>query len=121
MNEELKKAVTEAYNDCMSAVNKIKNDPFTMMASVSAASPSDWMRAMADDINREISNRGREALKPPRHKRTVWINVYGDHASVFKEKYLADASITINSWVGGTLERIACIRVDLDFEEGEGL
>ena len=57
----------------------------------------------------------------PRHKRTVWLNVYGEHISVHEEKYHADASITINSWVGGTLDRIACIKVDLDFEEGEGL
>jgi hypothetical protein len=50
----------------------------------------------------------------PRHKRTVWVNVYpektaGDHTT----KELADFYATRN--------RIACIKVELDFEEGEGL
>ena len=50
----------------------------------------------------------------PRHKRTVWLNVYPssivwDHTT--KEKADKFASY----------ERIACIKVELDFEEGEGL
>ena len=49
----------------------------------------------------------------PRHKRTVWLNVYVDEAtSVHRSKESADFH---------NLFRIACIRVDLDFEEGEGL
>jgi len=51
----------------------------------------------------------------PRHKRTVWVNVFSDFAiSVgFASKERADLYADKN--------RIACIRVDLDFQEGEGL
>jgi hypothetical protein len=51
----------------------------------------------------------------PRHKRTVWLNVYGSgivpEACSAKER--ADFYAGCN--------RIACIKVELDFEEGEGL
>lgn len=47
----------------------------------------------------------------PRHKRTVWINVHDFHCFVWSSKEHADTQ-------GG---RIACIKIDLDFEEGEGL
>lgn len=51
----------------------------------------------------------------PRHKRTVWINVYEGKPfyGIFHTEYDAD---TFSS-----RHRIACIKVDLDFEEGEGL
>jgi hypothetical protein len=51
----------------------------------------------------------------PRHKRTVWLNVYDGNPMVqaFKDRTLADN----NAWHS----RIACIKVDLDFQEGEGL
>jgi hypothetical protein len=50
----------------------------------------------------------------PRHKRTVWLNVYGrpDDVTAYNDKWKADQSVS---------PRIACIKVDLDFEEGEGL
>jgi len=52
---------------------------------------------------------------PPRHKRVVWLNVYGSgivpEACSSKER--ADLAAGHN--------RIACLRVELDFEEGEGL
>jgi len=49
----------------------------------------------------------------PRHKRTVWVNVYADNTnSVYGTKMRAD---------GDKHLRIACIKVELDFEEGEGL
>ena len=50
----------------------------------------------------------------PRHKRTVWVNVYGrpDDVTAYNDKWKADQSDS---------PRIACIKVDLDFEEGEGL
>jgi len=49
----------------------------------------------------------------PRHKRTVWVNVYGHCLSYYSNKEDADM------FAGG--HRIACIKVELDFEEGEGL
>ena len=49
----------------------------------------------------------------PRHKRTVWVNVYEDNKiTAHPSKEFADQY---------TFERIACIKVELDFEEGEGL
>ena len=50
----------------------------------------------------------------PRHKRTVWLNVYGrpDDVTAYSDKWKADQSVS---------PRIACIKVELDFEEGEGL
>ena len=51
----------------------------------------------------------------PCHKRTVWLNMYGTGIipEVCSSKERADAAAGCN--------RIACIKVDLDFEEGEGL
>lgn len=50
----------------------------------------------------------------PRHKRTVWLNVYGrpDDVTAYNCRWKADQSV---------FPRIACIKVELDFEEGEGL
>jgi hypothetical protein len=50
----------------------------------------------------------------PRHKRTVWLNLYDDSPNVigWNSKNEADAP---------GAKRLACIKVDLDFEEGEGL
>ena len=53
----------------------------------------------------------------PRHKRTVWLNAYkecmGMHLGMHLSRETADGIAMKN--------RIACIKVDLDFEEGEGL
>lgn len=50
----------------------------------------------------------------PRHKRTVWINVVDDldYWHVYTSKENADKF---------SHGRIACLKVDLDFQEGEGL
>lgn len=50
----------------------------------------------------------------PRHKRTVWLNVYP--SSMF-----GYATTREKADLCASPERIACIKVDLDFEEGEGL
>ena len=51
----------------------------------------------------------------PRHKRTVWINMYGTGivGETCSSKQHAD--------LAAACYRIACIKVELDFEEGEGL
>ena len=51
----------------------------------------------------------------PRHKQTVWLNVYEDGIAAYQhdDKEFADFR--------AGLTRIACIKVELDFEEGEGL
>ena len=48
----------------------------------------------------------------PRHKRTVWLSVF--HHNVM-------ASFTSEGAKSIGYGRIACIKVELDFEEGEGL
>lgn len=50
----------------------------------------------------------------PRHKRTVWLNVC-EHVVMgcYENKWEADSC--------AGKDRLACIKVDLDFEEGEGL
>ena len=51
---------------------------------------------------------------PPRHKQTVWLNVYGP------ESYTSHHS---RQQADDERDRkcLACIKVELDFEEGEGL
>ena len=50
----------------------------------------------------------------PRHKRTVWVNCYPNgRYLMWKNKRTADTLRDSGA--------IACIRVELDFEEGEGL
>ena len=46
----------------------------------------------------------------PRHKRTVWVNVYPDEVFTHHHQRVPNRK-----------DRIACVKVELDFEEGEGL
>jgi hypothetical protein len=48
----------------------------------------------------------------PRIKRTVWINVYEDDCDAFQHKAPADCHVE---------NRLACVKVEIDCEEGEGL
>jgi len=52
----------------------------------------------------------------PRHKRTVWLNVYEQSTSIWDSKEHADSRASRAS-----CGRIACIKVELDFAEGDGL
>ena len=49
----------------------------------------------------------------PRHKRTVWVTVYP-----MNRYHISDENIQHDIYPP---RRIACIKVELDFEEGEGL
>jgi hypothetical protein len=49
----------------------------------------------------------------PRHKRTVWVTVYP-----MNRYYISDENIQCDIYPP---KRIACIKVELDFEEGQGL
>jgi hypothetical protein len=49
----------------------------------------------------------------PRHKRTVWVTVYP-----MNRYQISDENIQCDIYPP---KRIACIKVELDFEEGEGL
>jgi len=51
----------------------------------------------------------------PRHKRTVWLNVYGGDWDAYTAESKKDADKNASD------DRIACIKVELDFQEGEGL
>jgi hypothetical protein len=73
-----------------------------------------WMESGRCFSNAEESNRDLIEVRP-RHKRTVWLNVYGSGIvpEVCSSKERADCNAGCN--------RIACIKVDLDFAEGDGL
>jgi hypothetical protein len=49
----------------------------------------------------------------PRIKRTVWVNVFPHTTAMFSHKLDADA------YAGSA--RLACVKVEIDCEEGEGL
>ena len=49
----------------------------------------------------------------PRIKRTVWVNVYSNGFSGWTDRKTADAN--------SSFTRFACIKVEIDCEEGEGL
>ena len=50
----------------------------------------------------------------PRIKRTVWLNVYPDKTGDYSQlRSLADSL--------ATKDRLACVKVEIDCEEGEGL
>ena len=51
----------------------------------------------------------------PRHKRTVWLNMYG--SGVVPEACSSKERADLAAACG----RIACIKVELDFAEGDGL
>lgn len=66
-NRELQAKLNAAYDDCIDAVNKIKDDPLTEMGShhkleSSFRTAKTWMVAIAEDIEREIKAR-KEALQ----------------------------------------------------------
>jgi len=49
----------------------------------------------------------------PRIQREVWVNVYAEYCCIFPSKEHADQ---VSLW-----NRIACVKVVIDCEEGEGL
>ena len=52
----------------------------------------------------------------PRIKRTVWLNVWPDSVEACKSKETADRIS-----FGSVSKRLACVMVEIDCEEGEGL
>jgi len=71
-----------------------------------------WTKYGKVDLYQEIQPLDLIEVRP-RHKRTVWVNVYDDTCRTADSKQSADAYATAN--------RIACIKVELDFAEGDGL
>jgi hypothetical protein len=49
----------------------------------------------------------------PRIKRTVWVNVYSNGFAGWVDRKTADAN--------SSFTRLACVKVEIDCEEGEGL
>jgi hypothetical protein len=78
---------------------------------------SGWSPASWDDDGNAFNSFHRDNLIEvrPRHKRTVWVNVYEGDWDAYTASSKEDADE--NAADG----RIACIKVELDFEEGEGL
>ena len=78
---------------------------------------SGWAPASWDNHGNACNSFHRDNLIEvrPRHKRTVWVNVYSTsrHVEAFVDKMMADKM--------SASSRISCIKVELDFEEGEGL
>ena len=58
----------------------------------------------------------------PRIKRTFWMNVYPEHdIRPYEDKYVADSCESLRDVMGIESRRIACVKVEIDCEEGEGL
>jgi hypothetical protein len=55
----------------------------------------------------------------PRIKRTVWLNVYDDkRVGLYYNRKNADEDM---EYVPSSYKRLACVKVEIDCEEGEGL
>ena len=59
----------------------------------------------------------------PRIKKTVWINVYEDCVSIHSTKDFADVHYRYYGRVDfhDRADRLACVKIELDVQEGEGL
>jgi len=58
----------------------------------------------------------------PRIKRTFWMNVYPENGiRPYEDKYVADSCESLRNVMGIESRRIACVKVEIDCEEGEGL
>lgn len=75
--------------------------------------PLSWTKYGKVDLYQEIQPLDLIEVRP-RHKRTVWLNAYPRHANSYDTKNIADM-------MADDATRLACIKVELDFEEGEGL
>ena len=51
----------------------------------------------------------------PRIKHTLWLNIYPDNAG----SYLYNTRVEANN--AACKDRVACVQIDIDVEEGEGL
>jgi hypothetical protein len=89
-------------------IEAMKHDVLTLVI------PEQKCKAWAVASFEDAAARIRSKKKPVRHKRTVWINVYNHYAVCCSSRKNADEDTTHG-------RRIACIKVDLDFEEGEGI
>jgi hypothetical protein len=75
-----------------------------------------WIPYTWKEVGVEGVSNARDLIEVrPRHKRTVWVNMYGTGivGETCSSKEHAD--------LAAACYRIACIKVELDFEEGEGL
>lgn len=55
----------------------------------------------------------------PRIRRTVWLNVYDDKfVGLYHNRENADEDI---KYLPSSFNRLACVKVEIDVEEGEGL
>lgn len=91
------------------------NDPFAIHGAIVTEkgwAQTDWTKEGGYILN--VSHQFDLIEVRPRHKRVVWLNVYeGVSTSAWEEKKWADKYAEPN--------RIACLRVELDFAEGDGL
>jgi len=78
---------------------------------------SGWVPTSWDNDGNAFNSGIRDSLIEVRlrHKRTVWLNIYG--FGIVPEAW----SSKENADRAAACGRVACIKVELDFEEGEGL
>jgi hypothetical protein len=73
-----------------------------------------WFKSGKSIFEDETERSGDLIEVKPRIKRTVWLNVYPDKNGDYSQlKGLADAL--------AATDRLACVKVEIDCEEGEGL
>lgn len=70
-----------------------------------------------DRLNQRVNNNTDLIEVKPRIKRKVWVNVYPEDSGMPDAMYLARA----NAEHCAFSDRIACVEIDIDVEEGHGL
>ena len=88
-------------------IEAMKHDILTINAEPKCKA---WAVASFEDASARI----RSKIVKPRIKRTVWLNVYADKSGDYSQaRSIADCMAGPN--------RIACVKVEIDCEHGEGL
>ena len=82
--------------------------------SQSISGQKEWCVTVWDISGKHISSSFDLIEVRPRIKRTVWLSVHSDRVVAWSTRKEVNCFSTKD-------DRIACIRVELDFEEGEGL
>lgn len=93
----------------------VEHDCFTVVVLVKAENGNQYpaARTSTGHVCSRGSSKGDLIEVKPRIKRDAWINVYGNHTKLHTSRKQADAN--------SSKDRIACVKVPIDCEHGEGL
>jgi len=81
-----------------------------------------WTRDGLHSLRSEYNDTSDLIEVKPRIKRTFWMNVYPENGiRPYEDKYVADSCESLRNVMGIESRRIACVKVEIDCEEGEGL